>query len=263
MPRMPDHSIVPIRSVDPAEVLEAVRRDGAAVLTGCGPTAEDARAAAIAVFGPTVLAVPEPARVFEGGEGDRRPFGPDVPLPLHTDGFAYGALACDHILLSCVVDGVTGGESVLVDGYALIDELAVTDPGLHRFVTEVAVDQSEEGMHPFVSPLAASRANGRRVVRRPGYVAPAPGAEGTAADGDAVAAMLDRWGEVCDAARDEARRFRLSPGEVVVVDNDRVLHSRDAYTGDRLLWRVWIWTTAGDGVPAGMLHSDSRYAATN
>ena len=153
---------------------------------------------------------------------------------------------------------------MLIDGYALVDALTTQDPELHRFLTEVAVDQSEEGMHPFVSPLVSSRgtagAAGRRVVRRPGYIAPASGEE---ADAAAAAAMLERWGEVCEAARDGARRFRLSPGEVVVVDNDRVLHSRDPYTGDRLLWRVWIWTTAGDGVPSGMLHSDSRYAATS
>lgn len=255
---MQDCSIVPIRSSDPHEVRVAVRRDGAAVLTGWGTTADDARAAALAVFGDDVLAVPDPARVFEGGEGDERPFGPSEPLPLHTDGFAYGALACDHLLLVCVVDGATGGESVLVDGARLVDALADVDPELHSFATAVPVDQGEPGMHPFVCPLVSQRTNGRLVVRRPGWITADP----ASVDPEGDAALLQRWADVTEAQRVAAQRFRLAPGDVVVVDNDRVLHSRDAYTGDRLLWRVWIWTTDADGLPPGVLHSDSRYART-
>jgi len=41
-----------------------------------------------------------------------------------------------------------------------------------------------------------------------------------------------------------------------------MLHGRDAYTDlDRLLWRVWVWTSASLGVPDLPLHSDTRYAA--
>jgi len=236
-----------------------VARDGAAILTGWGPSAEDAQAAAHAIFGSTVLAVPEPARVYEGGEGDRKPFGADVPLPLHTDGFAYGALACDHFLLSCVIDGDTGGESVLVDGYRMVDELAVTDPELHHFVTEVAIDQTEPDMRPFVAPLVHARGSGRRVVRRPSFILPAP--DSTDPEHDTM--LMHRWAAVTETARIGAQRFRLEPGDVACIDNDRVLHSRDPFTGERLMWRVWIWTTSGDGTPSGMLHSDARYATAD
>ncbi|MCU1400810.1 MAG: hypothetical protein JWN62_3919 [Acidimicrobiales bacterium] len=252
-------SIVPRRTADPADVASLVARDGAAILTGCGPTGIDAQAAAHAIFGASIVAVPEPARVFEGGEGDRKPFGSDVPLPLHTDGFAYGALACDHFLLSCVIDGDMGGESVLVDGHRMVDELADSDPELHRFVTEVAVDQTEPDMHPFIAPLVHHRASGRRVVRRPGFILPAPGSTDPERDRE----MMRRWSELTEAQRVGATRFRLAPGEVACVDNDRVLHSRDPFTGERLMWRVWIWTTSSDGTPPGTLHSDSRYATVD
>jgi gamma-butyrobetaine dioxygenase len=254
-----DCSVVPARTDDPATARALVRSDGAAILTGWGTTADEARAAALAVFGADVLAVPEPARVYEGGEGDRRPFGSHEPLPLHTDGFAYGGLACDHFLLTCVIDGETGGESVLVDGYALVDALATEEPELHEFVTGVDIDQTEPDMRPFVAPLVHQRTNGRRVVRRPGFVLPAP----TSTDPEHDRAMMRRWSEVTEQQRHVARRFRLAPGEVACVDNDRMLHSRDAFTGERLLYRVWIWTVEGDGTPDGMLHSDARYATVD
>ena len=55
----------------------------------------------------------------------------------------------------------------------------------------------------------------------------------------------------------------MTPGDVLLVDNYRCLHGRDPYVGQRFLWRVWAWTTDGNGTPAGPLHSDSRYAFTN
>ena len=258
-PTVSDCSIVPERSADPAVVAELVARYGGAILTGWGPSSDDAQAAAHAVFGASVLAVPEPARVYEGGEGDRKPFGSHEPLPLHTDGFAYGSQACDHFLLSCVIDGDTGGESVLVDGYQMVDQLATVDPELHRFVTEVDIDQTEPDMRPFVAPLVHHRQTGRRVVRRPGFILPAPGS--TDPEGDRV--LMSRWAAATEAQRVVARRFRLAPGEIACIDNDRVLHSRDAFTGERLMWRVWVWTTAGNGTPTGVLHSDARYATVH
>lgn len=131
--------------------------------------------------------------------------GSHEPLPLHTDGFAYGALACDHFLLSCVIDGDTGGESVLVDGYRMIDDLATTDPELHRFVTEVDIDQTEPDMHPFVAPLAHHRASGRRIVRRPGFILPAPGS----ADPEHDRAMMRRWSDLTEAHRVGATRLTV------------------------------------------------------
>ena len=50
-----------------------------------------------------------------------------------------------------------------------------------------------------------------------------------------------------------AARIKLGKGEAVVVDNYRVLHSREAFggNGERRLWRVWTWTKDSDGRPNG------------
>ena len=66
---------------------------------------------------------------------------------------------------------------------------------------------------------------------------------------------LQMW---CESAlprqeSEAAGRVKLGKGEAVVVDNYRMLHSREAFGGDgeRRLWRVWTWTTSSDGRPSG------------
>ena len=75
--------------------------------------------------------------------------------------------------------------------------------------------------------------------------------------------MIDLWIAAIDAAAGEAPRFKLQPGEVLVVDNYGMFHGRDPYTdADRMLWRVWVWTRDALGVPELELASDSRYAGS-
>lgn len=252
-----DCSIIPERSADPAEVRALVRRDGAAILTGVGPSAEDARAAVAAVFGASVLALPEAASVREGGEKDPKPYGTHDPLPLHTDGFAYGDLAPDHFALACVRPGDAGGESVLVDSYKLLDAV---DESLRAFLTTTLVDHSEPGMAaaPTLSPLALRTASGRLAVRKVPFVRPAAGDPYPAT----TQAALDRWRRAVAQQDETVRRFTLQAGELAVIDNYRVMHGREPFEGERMMWRVWVWTDEGNGVPEGALHSDTRYAAT-
>jgi gamma-butyrobetaine dioxygenase len=254
---LPDCSVVPQRTADPAEALALLWRDGASILTGVGPAEDDARQAAMSVLGAHVLALPEPAAVREiGGDKDRSPFQPGDALPLHVDGFAYGDHACDVFCLSCVRPGTTGGSSILVDAYRMLDALAAADPELHEFLLGTPVDHAEPDMRPAVSPLALRTGSGRLAVRLVPYVRPAPGDP----DPIATAGLIERWREVCRAQTPLATRFTLGPGDLALVDNYRVMHGRDAFAGDRMLWRVWVWTDLGHGVPDGVLHSDSRYA---
>ena len=68
--------------------------------------------------------------------------------------------------------------------------------------------------------------------------------------------MIDAWRDAIATAGDAAPRFKLHAGDVVVVDNYRMMHGREAYADlDRLMWRVWVWTTASFGVPGGPPHT--------
>lgn len=245
--------VVPERSSDPAEVASLVARTGAAILTGWDVSEEGAQRAAMAVLGDRVLAVPPPAAVVEGGEKDLHRFTRGDRLPPHTDGFAYGDHSCDYFLLACVRQGTSGGESYLVDSLRL---LPLLDPELAGFLTDHPVDQTEPGMHPTASPLAIVTARGRLAVRAVPFVRPLPEAKNP----ERVIRLVDQWRQVCEEAAAAAPRFTLNAGEVVCIDNYRLMHGRDPFEGDRFLWRVWVWTADGNGLPAGVLHSDSRYA---
>jgi gamma-butyrobetaine dioxygenase len=247
--------IVPSRTSDPAEAARLVADRGAAILAPCGPSDADARGVVSRVWGDRLLAVPEPAAVREGGDKDRVKRGNDQRLDLHTDGFAYGDKAPDAMALVCVQDGTSGGESFLVDGYALLEHM---DSGLRSFLLDVPVDQTEPGAHPAIAPVVLTLASGRRAVRQPLYAQPAPGTE--TPDRDAL--QIARWKDLTAELSATVPRFRLAPGEVLLADNYRVLHGRDPYEGERFLWRVWGWTVDGNGTPPGPLHSDSRYAFT-
>jgi hypothetical protein len=155
--------------------------------------------------------------------------------------------------LVCVQDGATGGDSFLADGYALLEHM---DRSLRDFLLSADVDQTEPDAHQTIAPIVLTLPSGRRAVRQPLYAQPAPGS--TRREHDAV--QIARWKALTAELSETVPRFRLAPGEVLLADNYRVLHGRDPYEGERFLWRVWAWTTAGNGTPDGPLHSDSRYA---
>ena len=92
----------------------------------------------------------------EGGDKDRKvreEAAHEVPLPMHTDGFTYGHDAPDAMFLLCDVDSAIGGESVLIDDYAVLAGLRAEPAGsagarLAEFVTGTMLDLTSPGMVP-------------------------------------------------------------------------------------------------------------------
>jgi hypothetical protein len=55
-------------------------------------------------------------------------------------------------------------------------------------------------------------------------------------------------------ARSTGPRFRLEAGQMVCIDNYRMLHGREAYVDvDRRVVSIWAWTTSAINIPAGQL----------
>ena len=241
-----------------AEAYELVRRDGAVCFDGIGPSAKEAVELGHKIFSHRVRSIPEAARVFVGGEMDRYD-QPDHTKPLkpHTDGFAYGDLFPDYIMLSCVNASAQGGESFLVDGYAVLENLAAGNLELMNNLQTIAVDQTEEDMQVSHSPIVQYNSAHRKLLRRNFSQKPLRSSQQPERD----QAMIEIWIRAVDAAGDEAPRFKVAPGQVLIVDNYRVLHAREGYADvNRMMWRVWVWTDECLGVPDMPLHSDSRYA---
>ena len=147
---------------------------------------------------------------------------------------------------------MVGGDNFLVDGYAVLKNIAASRPELARDLETVAVDQTEEGMQMSHSPIIQFNSAGRKLLRR--NFCQKPLSDSMRPDKDLE--MIESWTKAVDAAGVSAPRFKLGPGEALIVDNYRVLHGRDGYSDlNRMMWRVWIWTEEAMGTPPMPLHS--------
>lgn len=75
--------------------------------------------------------------------------------------------------------------------------------------------------------------------------------------------MLRRWEDTIDTAAALAPRFAVRAGDVVVIDNYRMMHGGGTCgAGDRRWSRVWAWSTSADGRAGGERSFDPRAEAS-
>ncbi len=267
-------SFVPQRVADPAAAFALLRTAGAAILTDAGASREDARGIAARILGGLAPVIPDPAPIKEGGGNKDRSYdtmpGVDhftVPFQSgHTDGFAYGDAYPDYIFLLCVRPATSGGESLCIDTYAMLDALRdasdAEDRAFYDFLTSEPVEQTEPGFRSSLAPVVLDNGRGRRMSRWTPIQRP----NATLAESERArqAALLERWTTMTYRASVRAPKFTLQPGEALCLDNYRMLHGRTGFDDtERTLWRIWAWTNEVLRVPEGMLFSDSRFAVTS
>jgi gamma-butyrobetaine dioxygenase len=216
--------------------LAAVDELGFAILTG-GPTEPGTVTRAAELFGYVretnygrlfdVRAVVEPSNLAYTGLG----------LGAHTDN-PYRDPTPTLQLLHCLRSSAGGGETTLVDGFRVAEDLRAANPGKFDLLARhplrfryADVDTELEAERPVLSldargEVAAVHFNTRSTA--PLHVAPA---------------LVEPY---YDAYRTFARMlaspryvvaFKLEPGDLVIMDNLRVLHGRTAYAhaGERHL----------------------------
>lgn len=208
------------------ELLATIQRRGWAVVPlGDAPMDRLARPWALveALLGmPAVLLEVQPIRAVPGG----RSFASSmVDTPLHTDSQHWRARPPELQLTACVRAADTRGESVLLDGHALLDAISRDDPQLHDALLGTPRCQSFV-FGEVLGPTAALR-GGRFVLTH----SPRPAAD------DAIAARLAHA-----IARSPAEVVALRAGEALLLDNHRVLHGRRGFDDPRReLLRVLAW----------------------
>jgi len=255
-----------------------VRPEWKDALGGVGvvpPVVTDLRAG-LAVAGAAIVAgyATDPERLVDaaatalGGSlrelfGIRPQGGPDAPpLGLHSDGANVVVEVAGHpvrlrhpdedwLLMLCGRAPDAGGDSVLVDGYALVEALrTAAEPELrevHDFLVRTDVDffgswtTPARGVPttPLVRRFVEHTRGGRRIVRASDYAAPVP----REPEWDRHAVLIDRYADVLATAMEVAPRFRLDAGDLFVLDNYRFLHGRDGYRGERTLHVLTVRTT--------------------
>lgn len=151
-----------------------------------------------------------------------------VETPLHTDSQLYRGAPPDVQLLLCVRPANQGGEPTLLDGFSVVEHIEKAEPDLHRalFFTNRKI--------PFVfgdvfGPTVALRRGRLSIVYSP-----------MPAQGDAIAERLAPY--VAKAPRFEVK---LDAGDLLVVDNRRMLHGRRVFSDPgRELCRLLCWLRA-------------------
>ncbi|MET8676733.1 TauD/TfdA family dioxygenase [Streptomyces sp. NPDC004647] len=169
------------------------------------------------------------------------------PVHLHADSFDVVVdVGCvphrrrdpdeDYVLVQCVQPPSSGGDSFLADAYRFVDDCATADPALREFLTRTDVDLygAWAGLRglpttPRVGRHVEYTRTGRRIVRRTDGAVPLH----RDPDTEHIEAMLGRFQDAVRDVEGSLPRFRLAKGEVLILDNYRCWHGRDAHTGDR------------------------------
>jgi len=160
----------------------------------------------------------------------------------HTDG-TYSFDAPGYQMFHCLALDAEGGESTLVDGFHVAERLRVEAPHLYRILTEVVVPaqyiDEEEGVHLLAhGPVLRLDRENRMVQVRYNNHDRVP----FLLEPERMRAFYDALAQLHRLANDPAHQVRrtLAPGEVLIFDNWRVLHGREAFRGYRRLAGAYL-----------------------
>jgi trimethyllysine dioxygenase len=160
----------------------------------------------------------------------------------HTDG-TYSFDAPGYQMFHCLGLDATGGDSVLVDGFKIAAIMRDETPDLYRVLTEVEVTgqyiDHEKGIHLKAKrPVFRLDSAGRLVQVSFNHLDRAP----LFLPEFELKAFYRAYGAFARFANDRALQYRrrLEPGALVLFDNWRLLHARDAYQGYRRLAGAYL-----------------------
>ena len=164
----------------------------------------------------------------------------DLALGAHTDStYSYDAPGL-QMLLCCHYDA-QGGASTMVDGFTLANEILKNRPDLHALLKDTPIIGRYVGD-------GVSLAAERSVLRYNRY-GQLEQVSFNHYDREALSPHLNNLQQIYEAlayfetlASSEQYQWKyiLKPGEMIIFDNWRVLHGRDAFIGERKLAGCYI-----------------------
>jgi trimethyllysine dioxygenase len=158
----------------------------------------------------------------------------------HTDG-TYSHDAPGLQLLLCVDYDATGGESIMVDGARIAEQLKATSPKVYDDLTRIGVTGIYKGDGAILRarrPIFRTDADGHLVqVTFNNY-----DRDTVRMHDDDMRALYDGIRQFDQIANDPAFQWRytLTPGDMLVFDNWRVLHGRGAFAGRRKMAGAYL-----------------------
>jgi gamma-butyrobetaine hydroxylase len=217
--------------------LEAVRRYGFAVMTGV-PTASGDLCKVAELFG--YVRETNYGRWFEV----RAEVNPNnlaytnLGLQAHTDN-PYRDPVPTLQILSCLENTVEGGDSMVVDGFKVAERLQQEHPRGFELLTRHCARFEYAGSAGIrlraKRPMIELGPDGELIAIRFNNRSAAPFADIPFDDMADYYAAYRRFAELLEDAGMQVT-FKLSPGELYIVDNTRVLHARRAFSGAGKRW---------------------------
>ncbi len=151
----------------------------------------------------------------------------------------------DYVLIQCAQRAEIGGDSLLADGYRMLDRLRAAEPELWNFLTRVDVDlygswgdQPAVPRTPYICRLHEYTRGGRRIARANQGAQPMP----RDPHWPKHERLLDRFADIRATIEVSAPRFRLDDGDILFIDNYRCWHGRDAHETPRIVNVVTVKT---------------------
>lgn len=213
----------------PARLRDALERHGYARCIAPGLVGEaerDAWAVARRLHGEVQLVEAHPIHPVPHGRSFASTSG---FTPLHTDSQSRRGVSPRWQVMLCARPAEKGGETLLVDTWALLERIEAQDPGLYRALLE-RTRRMKFVFGDVVGPTVSLRGGGVVFTHSP------------VAMGDDIERPLAAWID-----RAPLIELRVEADEVLVVDNHRMLHGRRAFEDpQRRFLRLLVWT----GVPA-------------
>lgn len=217
--------------------LAAVARDGVAKVTD-GPADSGALEQVAALFG--FVRETNYGRWFEV----RTEVNPSnlaytgLGLQAHTDN-PYRDPVPTLQILYCLENSAEGGESLVVDGFAVAKRLQDEDPTgfalLAKYCARFEYAGSDGVRLRSRRPMIELAPDGELIAIRFNNRSTAPIVDVPYEDMSAYYAAYRRFAEIVDDPA-MAMAFKLEPGQSFIVDNTRVLHARNGYSGTGSRW---------------------------
>ena len=182
-------------------------------------------------FAESISAIRE---THKGRSFDVRLAAPSLPLPVHTDQ-PYRDPVPGFRLLHCLSSSGQGGDSILVDGMAAADHLRAQDADVFATLSQVAIwfrfqnptaDFAVERTMLEMDPYGQFRA----ICYNDRHIAPLP------LKVPQLKKFYPAYRRLAAVLSEPARQvvYQLQPGDLVLLDNTRILHGHTAPSGDGL-----------------------------
>lgn len=162
----------------------------------------------------------------------------NLGLQAHTDN-PYRDPVPTLQILSCIENTVEGGESSVVDGFAVAAALQSENPEGFRLLSSCPARFEYAGSSGVrlqsKRPMIELGPDGELICIRFNNRSLAPTVDVPFADMDAYYAAYRRFAELIEDPSFEVT-FKLEAGQAFIVDNTRVMHARKAFSGSGKRW---------------------------